>query len=132
MTDKRVIRLTGTRQREYAASLVWAAPEGYVVQITEPTRSVDQNARLWAHLQDIAKAQPFGRQHTPDDWKAILMNACGWECQFATGLDGRPFPLGFRSSKMTVRQMADFLTYIDTFMAENGIPSSEPNPHLPA
>jgi hypothetical protein len=50
-----------------------------------------------------------------------MMNACGWEVQFIEGLDGRPFPQGFRSSRMTVKQMADLITYIMAFGAENGV-----------
>lgn len=129
MTDKRVIRLTGTRQREYAASLVWAAPEGYVCTIQEPTRNLDQNARLWAMLGDISKQEPLGRKMTADEWKVAFMAACGWECQFIEGLDGRPFPAGFRSSKLTVRQMADLITFIQAWGDQQGIRWSEQNPY---
>lgn len=129
MRGKLIIKLIGNEQRGRVVDLAWSLHTGYVVTFQEPTRSLDQNARLWAHLQDISRAEPFGRKHTPDDWKAIAMNACGWECQFAQGLDGRPFPLGFRSSKMTVKQMADLISWIEAFMAENHIPSSEPNPY---
>ena len=129
MTDKRMVKLNGMEQRKYAASLVWSAPDGYVLTIQEPKRSLDQNAKLWAQLQDISRAEPMGRKHTPDDWKSIMMNACGWECQFAQGLDGRPFPLGFRSSQMTVSQMADLITFNEAFMSEHNIASSEPNPY---
>jgi hypothetical protein len=114
------IRLTGPIQRATAHRAIDAAPDGYVVKIGEETRRVAQNDLMWKLLGDISKQQPLGRKHTPDDWKAIMMNACGWECQFIEGLDGRPFPQGFRSSRMTVKQMADLITYILAFGAENG------------
>jgi hypothetical protein len=115
------VRLTGPRQRAEAHRLIDEAPDGWVVKLGEETRREAQNARMWATLNDISKAEPLGRKHTPDDWKAIFMNACGWECQFIEGLDGRPFPQGFRSSRMTVRQMADLITYMTAFGAENGV-----------
>lgn len=113
--------------RARAKKMINLAPAGYVVTIAEPKRTLDQNAKMHAMLSDIAVAKPMGRRHTPDDWKAILMNACGWECQFQEGLDGRPFPTGFRSSKMTKSQMADLITYMLAFGAEHGVRWSEPD-----
>lgn len=129
MSEKRIVRLSTKAARQRAIALVSSAPEGYVVTIAEPTRSLDANAKMWSLLQDISRAQPFGRKHTPDDWKAIAMNACGWECQFIEGMDGRPFPMGFRSSSLTVKQMGSLIEWLTAFMAENHIPSSEPNPY---
>jgi hypothetical protein len=67
---------------------------------------------MWAMLNDIAASEMLGRKHTPDDWKAIMMNGCGWEVQFLEGMDGRPFPSGFKSSQMTVKQMTDLIEYM--------------------
>lgn len=129
MADKRIIKLVSPEHRRRAAQLVMSAPDGYITTIAEPTRSLDQNARLWAQLSDVSRAQPFGRKHTPSDWKAIFCNACGWEVQFCEGLDGRPFPMGMSTSRMTVRQLGDLMEYITAFMAEHGIASSEANPY---
>ena len=120
------IRLIGPRQREEAKRQIDAAPDGWVCKLGEETRRDAQNAMMWACLNDISKAMPLGRRHTPEDWKCIFMNACGWEVQFIEGLDGRPFPQGFRSSRMTVKQMADLITYILAFGAENGVRWSDP------
>ena len=122
------IKLIGSAQRYHAAKFIEQAPDGYIVTIKEPTRSLDQNARLWAMLTDVSKAMPHGRRHTPDDWKCLFMHACGWEVQFLDGLDGRPFPSGFRSSHTTVRQMADLITFISAYGDEHGVAWSEPNP----
>ena len=123
------IKLIGLTQRSDAARFIKQAPDGYIVTIREPTRSLDQNARLWAMLTDISKAMPqHGRRHTPDDWKCLFMHACGWEVQFLDGLDGRPFPSGFKSSRMTVKQMADLITFIMAYGDEHGVAWSEPEP----
>lgn len=122
------VRLVGPTQRAYAKSLIDQAGDGWIVTIKEPTRNLDQNARLWAMLGDIAKAEPMGRKHTPEEWKAIFCQACGWEMAFLPGLSGGFFPVGFRTSKMTVRQMADLITWIMAWGDEQGIRWSEPMP----
>lgn len=127
MTGQTII-LREARHRERAKVIIDSAPDGYVVTVREATRSLDQNARLWAMLADVSKAVPDGRRHTPEDWKAIFMNAAGWEVQFVDGLDGRPFPSGFKSSRMTVRQMADLITFISAYGDEHSVAWSEPNP----
>lgn len=92
----------------------------------EATRSDEQNRKMWVMIKDISNARPMGRCHTPDDWKAIIMNACGWDVQFIEGLDGRPFPMGFRSSKMNKGQMAAMITWMYAFGADHGIRWREP------
>jgi hypothetical protein len=115
------IKLIGPPQRRYACEQILAAPDGWIVHLREPTRSLEQNALLHAMLDDIARLEPMGRKHTPDEWKAIFMQAAGWESAFLPGLSGGFFPIGFRSSRMTVRQMADLLTFIMGWCAEQGV-----------
>lgn len=107
--------------RDRAKMLIDRAPEGFVASVTEPRRTTDQNDKMWAMLSDVSVAQPEGRKLTPEDWKAVFMNACGWEVQFIEGLDGRPFPTGFRSSRMTVGQMADLITFIQSYGDQHGV-----------
>jgi hypothetical protein len=113
--------LRGTDQRALAKRLIDAAPVDAVVTVKEATRNADQNALMWALLSDISRAKPEGRRHTPEIWKALFMAACGHEVQFAAGLDGNPFPVGFRSSRLTVRQMADLITFIQAWGDERGV-----------
>jgi len=64
--------------------------------------------------------------HTPDVWKHLVMHACGHDVQFEIGLDGKPFPTGFRSSKLTVGQMSDLIEWIYAYGAEHNVQWSEP------
>src|SRR3954470_22579084 len=84
MTGHTVV-LSDDYSRSRARRVVDQAPPGYVMTVREPKRTLEQNNRLWAMLTDISVSMPLGRRHTPDDWKAIAMNACGWECQFCEG-----------------------------------------------
>jgi hypothetical protein len=115
------ITLTGQSTRDRAKMLIDRAPIGFVARIAEPKRTQEQNDKMWAMLTDISVQKPLGRRHTPEDWKAIFMNACGWECQFIEGLDGRPFPQGFRSSQLTKSQMSKLIEFMFAWGAEHGI-----------
>lgn len=121
MPSGQTLVLSNPVVRDRAKRMIDLAPDKAVVNIREATRNAEQNAKMWAMLSDISRAKPEGRRHTPDDWKAIFMNACGWEVQFIDGLDGRPFPQGFRSSRLTVRQMADLITFIAAYGAQHGV-----------
>ena len=127
MSGQTVI-LRKQEQRDLAKSMIDAAPIDAVVNVREATRNKDQNAKMWAMISDISRAKPEGRRHTPDDWKCLFMNACGFEVQFLHGLDGDPFPSGFRSSRMTVRQMADMITFIYAYGDRHGVKWTEPEP----
>lgn len=108
-------------RRELAHRLIDAAPVGAVMTVAPPKRTVPQNARFYAMLTDVSKAKPGGRNLTPDVWKAVFMNACGFAVQFETGLSGEPFPVGFRSSRLSKRQMGELMDFIEAWGAENGV-----------
>lgn len=118
--------LRGVSQRGLAHKLIDAAPVGAVVTVKEATRNADQNARMWAMLSDISRAKPDGRKHPPETWKALFMHSLGYETRFEMGLNGEPFPVGFRSSRLTVRQMADLITFIAEYGDRHGVHWSEP------
>jgi hypothetical protein len=118
--------LTNAFSRERFKRIVDQAPEGYVAEVREPKRTLDQNSRLWAMLTDVSLSKPLGRRHSPEEWKCIFMAACGWEVLFLEGLDGRPFPQGFRSSQLTKSQMTTLQDFIQAWGDENGVRWSEP------
>ena len=126
------IILRGKAQRDMAKRLIDIAPDAAVVNVKEATRNADQNARLWAMLSDVSRAKPEGRMMGPELWKAVFMQACGHEVQFLNGLDGLPFPAGFRSSRLSVRQMADLITFVSAYGDSNAVRWSEPARELAA
>lgn len=120
-----VVHLRGKYQRDLAKSLIDKAPDNAVVKISPERRSDDQNAKMWAMLSDISRAKPEGRVHIPEIWKCIFMAACSHEVTFEQGLDGRPFPIGFSSSKLTKAQMSDLFEIIYKYGAEHGVKWSD-------
>lgn len=108
-------------RREQAHRLVDAAPIGAVMSIALPKRSTEQNSKLWAALSDISRAMPGGRKHTPETWKALFMHAMGHQSRFEMGLNGEPFPAGFRSSQLNKSQMSELIEFILAWGAEQGV-----------
>jgi hypothetical protein len=120
MTHKAI--LTNDFSRERFKRIVDKAPSGYIAEVREPTRTGAQNDLMWSLLTQVSLACPGGHRYTPDEWKARFMQACGWECQFLPGIaDGRPFPVGFRSSRLTKSQMSNLIEFILGWAAEQGI-----------
>lgn len=113
--------LHGPSQRSFAKSLIDRAPVGAVLTIREAARSTDQNAKMWAMLSDISRSKPEGRCHTPEVWKSLAMHACGHQVQFEHGLDGQPFPIGFRSSHLTKSQMSDLIEFLYAYGAMHNV-----------
>lgn len=120
------ILLTDDIQRQKAKHVIDQAPHAYVASIQAPKRTLDQNSHFWAAMTDLSVSKPEGRLHTPDMWKALIMKACGHEVQFIEGLDGNPFPVGFSSSRLTKKQMADVLDWAYSYGAEHGVQFNHP------
>ena len=109
-------------RREQARRLVDAAPVGSVMTIAAPRRSVDQNDKMWALLSDISRAKPEGRMWPPDTWKAAFMHLLGHQVRFAEGLDNSgPFPVGFKSSRLTKQQMSDLIECATEYAIRHGV-----------
>lgn len=118
--------LRSQSQRDFAKVMIDRAPEGAVITIKEATRTLDQNARLWAMISDVSRSKPEGRMHTPEVWKNLFMHACGHAVQFELGLDGKPFPVGFRSSRLNKSQMSDLMEFVSEYGARHGVVWTDP------
>ena len=119
------ILLRSEYQKLLAHQLIEKAPRDAVVKISAAKRSDDQNAKMWAMLSDISRAKPEGRAHIPEIWKCIFMAALGHEVKFEMGLDNQPFPIGFRTSKLTTPQMSDLIEFIYAYGSKNDVKWSE-------
>lgn len=126
--DKDIIKLTGPWQRQYAAEKLAAAEDGAVVTIAPPTRTQDQNAKLWPMLADVSKqVQWHGRRLSADDWKDVFTAALKQELRVVPNIDGTGFvALGQRTSTMGKRLFSDLIELIYAFGAQHGVKWSEP------
>ena len=93
----------------------------WVLTIRPETRSLQQNALLWATLTDISQQVDwYGRKLSPENWKHVFSAALKKQ-DVVPGLDGGFVVLGLSTSKMTVGEMADLQTLMEAFGAENGV-----------
>lgn len=102
------------------------APDGWFVEIREPTRSLQQNAAMWAALTDLSKQVDwYGNKLTPDEWKDVLTASLKGQ-KAVPGIEGGFVVLGARTSKMTIKEMSDLLELAMAFGAERGVRFSAP------
>jgi len=125
MTGQTVI-LVGDSQRAFAKGLIDKAPPDAVVNIKAPRRSISANAKMWAMLSDVSRAKPEGRIHTPEIWKLVFMQALNHEIQFEMGLDGKPFPIGHSTSRLSKAEMSDLIELIYAYGLEHGVKFTGP------
>ena len=107
---------------------------GKVVKVTidefRSKRSLEQNAKMWAMLGDIADQVEWpvdGRLQrlSAEDWKDILSAGLNKSQRVAQGVDGGFVMLGQRTSKMRVSEMVELIEFIAWFGAEKGVRWSE-------
>ncbi len=113
----RAVPLTNGSTAFRCSTHAWAlvAPHGI---------SESENRALWGALNQIQKQRPKhnGVKMTPDLWKAVFMDALGHEMAMMPKLDGDGFfPMGHRSSQLTVSEFADLLTLILAWAAREGL-----------
>lgn len=139
MTERAVIRCFNPQQAHDAMSRqVWPLLKAHliagrrmVVEVKPETRSLEQNARLWAMLTDIARQVDwYGRKLTPEEWKHVFTAAMTKQ-DVVPGIDGGFVVLGKSTSKMTKGEMAELQTLIEAFGADKGVRFTAPE-HMEA
>jgi len=112
--------------RQRAVDAVKAAPEGYEVTIQAPTRSTEQNSKLWPMLMDLSTQIQWPvdgvlRSIEPEVWKDIFTAAlCRHQCM-AKGIDGGVVMVGGRTRLMKKQEMSDLIELMYAFGAEHGV-----------
>jgi len=124
---KRMFRLVHAQARQGAVQAIKEAPDGFVVTVAEPTRSLDANAAMWVILQAFADQLQWPVNGamvwmTPEEWKDVLSAAYKRESvKVAMGLDGGMVMLGSRTSKFSVREMGEFIEFLNATAAARDV-----------
>lgn len=121
MTDRRVYRLVHDTARKLAAAQCMSAPDGWVVEVKPPTRTLEQNARLWAMLTDVSRqVNWYGRNLSAEEWKHVFSASLKRQ-DVVPGLDGGFVALGLSTSRMSKRELSDLMELISAFGAQHGV-----------
>jgi hypothetical protein len=121
--SRHTLKLTRAN-RALAKQGIDRAPDGWLLELREPSRSAEQNAALWSLLGQVQKQRTIhnGVKMTPELWKAVFMDAWGAEVVFLPTLEGDGmFPAGHRSSHLTVGEMSSLIEFILAWTAREGL-----------
>lgn len=122
MANGQTMILSNPVVRDRAKRLVDAAPHRAVLNIREQTRTTAQNDKMWAMLSDVSRAKPDGRTLKPEAWKVLFMDGLNHKPVWQKSLDGQSMVnIGYKSSHLTVAQMADMIECIYAYGAEHGV-----------
>lgn len=111
--------------RANAVQAVRQAPDGFVVQIGEPNRSLEQNAAQWPYLAGFADQKQLcinGQMEwvTDDDWKDVLTACWNGEMRMAA-FDGKVIMLPQRTSRMGKKVFSTWMEFLVAMAAQAGV-----------
>lgn len=131
MTEKRRYRLVHDEARRRASEDCKTASDGWIVTISEPTRTLDQNAKFHALCSDLAKSEVTwaNKRRSADQWKVLLVSghatATKEGSEIIPGLEGEFVNIRESTASMGVKRGASLIEYTLAFCAMNGVRISE-------
>lgn len=124
---KQLFILAHELARKNAMQAVLEAPTGYAVEIRPKNRTLDQNAKIHALIQEISRKIIWaGKLQEVETWKRLLtaawLRARGEPVEMLPAIDGFGVDVVFRpTSKLTVEEMSEFIEYVTAWAVEQGI-----------
>jgi hypothetical protein len=123
--ERRLYVLNTREKRKAVAQIVAQLEQWSRVEVKGPKRTLPQNDKLWAMLTDFAEqAEWAGKKRTTHEWKDLFTGAvkvAGGGVEAVPGLEGGLMLLGLHTSDMSVAEMADLITYIESKAVELGV-----------
>ena len=135
MAEKRTYRLVHAEARRRAGQDVATAPDGWCVTVSEPTRSLEQNAKFHAICSDMAKSgmEWMGKRRTSAQWKVLLVSghavATKEGAEVVAGIEGEFINIRESTALMSKKRSSSLVEYAIAFCATNDIPLSEVMTH---
>ncbi|MBK5204342.1 MAG: recombination protein NinB [Polaromonas sp.] len=124
---KQLFRLVHTEARRRAAQCIHDAPDGYMAVISQPTRTLDQNAKFHALCSDIAKAKTAwaGKPRNAAQWKVLLVSghatATKEGSDMVPGIEGEYVNLRESTAAMSKKRGASLIEYTLAFCVMNDV-----------
>lgn len=123
---KQLFKLVNQDVRRRCLEAIKAAPEGFVVKISEPSRTLDQNAAQWPILQAFAKQKQLcvnGKMEfvSDEEWKDVLTAAHREELARVASYGGKMIILCKRTSKFSKQEFSDWLEWLNASAVIDGI-----------
>lgn len=120
----------------FATELSVSSAVEIIVRPVKSRRTLEQNAKLWAMLGDIARQVQWpvngvNQLLDAEDWKALMTAAARQEVRMAAGVNGGVVMLGVSTKRMTVAELGDVIEFMYAFGAERDVRWSEPKGQMP-
>ena len=112
-----ILPLTADRSR--VIEMITRAPDGYVVEIRQASRSLEQNALYWSTVHEIAQTMKIdGKSFTPQVWHVYFKQ------RFLPGRiielpNGQLMESDPSTSDLTKEEFTDFINNVLLFKDEN-------------
>ena len=137
MDDKKTFILAHAQARSNAIECVRNAPEGAKVEVSDASRSLDQNAYQWPYLQGFSEQilWPVNGEMvkmSSEEWKDVLTSAFEAEVKprLAMGFEGSGMVmLGRRTSKFGKKKFALWMEWLMAAAALKGVEPVFKNGH---
>lgn len=109
--------------RRNAVAAVSNAPAGYKVTVSEPSRSLDQNAKFHAICSDLARSdiEWAGKRRNADQWKVLLVSghavATNSTAEIIPGIEGEFVNLRESTANMSKERGSSLIEYSLAFIS---------------
>lgn len=135
MVEKQTFVLISQRVRDNARDAIARALPNFIITVSPPKRSNDQNAKFHAICADFARSplEWFGKRRSLEDWKVLLISGhatvtrAGGEV--VPGLEGEFVAIRESSAKMTVGRASSLIEYSIAYAVSNGVELTETEKH---
>jgi hypothetical protein len=123
----KILRLFNAAARQAACQAILAAPEGWIMKLSEPTRTLEQNAAQWPILDAFSKQLKWPVNGAmvwmePEEWKDVLTAGFRKEqARLAMGLDGGVVMLGLKTREFGRREFSDWLEFLHATAAARDV-----------
>ena len=123
---KQIFRLVHDQARQRAQEAIKTAPEGHIVTISEPTRTLEQNAALHPKIREIQRQVNWhGIKLSEEDWR-LIFTATLYGQRSVPNLDGTGFIiLGKPTKTMPKGDFSQLLDLVNAFAASKGVVSDQ-------
>lgn len=127
MTDRRTIILAHNVARQRALAAIADAQEGWVLTLTPPKRSGDQNSKFHALCGDLSRSELTwaGKRRSTAQWKVLLVSghavATKEGAEMVPGIEGEFVNLRESTAAMTKKRGSSLIEYTVAFCATNGV-----------
>ena len=126
MSETRTSKLVSDQVRAHCIDEIARAPLGKVVIVQDPTRTLEQNALMWAMLADIsAQVDWYDQRLTSEEWKDVFSASLKRQ-KVVPGLEGEFIAIRESTATMSGKRLASVMEYVEAYCAMNEIRLSAP------